>query len=804
MTAALSDLKHGIRVLVRTPLFTLCTIAALAIGIGSTTALFSVVNAMLIQPLPHPNADRLLVIWEHNLPRNRTRNVVNVVNFMGWRDRTQSFEGMGALQQNRVTLTGSGEPMELSTIIVTANLLDVVGAAPAIGRGFLPNEDQATSQRTMVLSHGLWVRQFGGDAGVLGTRVTVDGEPVVIIGVMPPGFELLGQQADALTPFRFAPVTGTGGRSLVAIGRMKPGVTRDQAQAELESVMTGLRNERPDFNTGWTVNAVPLREQLVGDIRPALLALFGAVAAVLLIACGNIGSLMLTRASGRRRELAIRAAIGASAQRLLTQLICEAFVLAVIGGTLGVILAGWMLSGLTSWIATRLPLPLLGQVAIDPPVLAFAAAVTVLTTLVCGVAPALAATGGSPVSALRDGAPTTAGSVRGNWIRQGFVIAEIALALTVLCGAGVLGRSLMQLQGVNPGFHTESALSLRVTLPQRRYADSNAQHVFHTRVIAGLRALPGTQSVGGTSFLPLAGIGPATSFWRADEPQPAPDNRPIADARPVTAGYFTAIGIPLLAGRDVNENDTPDRPPVAVINESFARQIYPGDNPIGRRFILNLGNDEPHEIVGVVGDVKLVSLDGEIRPTAYLSSRQYAFGIMSYVVRTTGDPAALGPTAVRVIRGIDPLLPVSAVRPLDEVFAESIARPRLTAAAMSIFAGAALLLAALGVYGIVAYSVAQRSREFGIRVALGAKPMQIVGMVVAQNLRVVVIGLVLGVLAAVPATRMLRGLLFQVPPNDPGTFVGIGVMLAVVAIVASYLPARRGTRVDPVVTLKAE
>ncbi|HEX6213530.1 MAG TPA: ABC transporter permease, partial [Vicinamibacterales bacterium] len=252
MTAALSDLKHGIRVLVRTPLFTLCTIAALAIGIGSTTALFSVVNAMLIQPLPHPNADRLLVIWEHNLPRNRTRNVVNVVNFMGWRDRTQSFEGMGALQQNRVTLTGSGEPMELSTIIVTANLLDVVGAAPAIGRGFLPNEDQATSQRTMVLSHGLWVRQFGGDAGVLGTRVTVDGEPVVIIGVMPPGFELLGQQADALTPFRFAPVTGTGGRSLVAIGRMKPGVTRDQAQAELESVMTGLRNERPDFNTGWT------------------------------------------------------------------------------------------------------------------------------------------------------------------------------------------------------------------------------------------------------------------------------------------------------------------------------------------------------------------------------------------------------------------------------------------------------------------------------------------------------------------------------------------------------------------------
>jgi putative ABC transport system permease protein len=804
MTAVLSDVRHGIRVLIRTPLFTLCTIAALAIGIGSTTALFSVVNAMLIQPLPYPDADRLLVIWEHNLPRNRTRNVVNVVNFMGWRDRTKSFDGMGALQQNRVTLTGSGEPMELSTIVVTANLLDVVGTPPMIGRTFLPGEDQSTSERTMLLSHGLWVRHFGGNAGVLGSRVTVNGEPVAIIGVMPPGFELLGQQADAIQPFRFSPVTGTGGRSLIVIGRMKPGVTRDQAQAELEGVMTGLRNERPDFNTGWAVNAVPLREQLVGDIKPALLALFGAVAAVLLIACGNIGSLMLTRASGRRRELAIRAAVGASSGRLLIQLACEAFVLAAIGGTLGVVLAGWLLSGFTSWIATRLPLPLLGQVAIDPAVLIFAAAITVLTTLVCGVAPALGATGGSLVTALRDGAPSAAGSVRGRWVRQAFVIAEIALALTVLCGAGLLGRSLMQLQSVDPGFHTESALSLRVTLPQRSYPDSNAQHLFHTRAIDGLRALPGTKAVGGTSFLPLAGIGPATSFWRGDQPQPAPNDRPVADARPVTAGYFTAMGIPLLAGRDVNDNDTPDRPPVAVINESFARQIYPGDNPIGRRFILNLGNDQPHEIIGVVGDVKLVSLDGEIRPTAYLSSRQYAFGIMSYVVRTSGDPATFAPAAVRVIRDIDPLLPVSAVRPLDEVFAESIARPRLTAVAMSIFAGAALLLAALGVYGVVAYSVAQRSREFGIRVALGARPAQIIAMVVAQNLRVVVIGLALGVLAAVPATRMLRGLLYQVQPNDPGTFVGIGVMLAVVAVVASYLPARRGTRVDPVVTLKAE
>ena len=450
-----------------------------------------------------------------------------------------------------------------------------------------------------------------------------------------------------------------------------------------------------------------------------------------------------------------------------------------------------------------MPLPLIAQVSIDPTVLLFAAVITIVTTMVCGLAPAFGAMGGSLVSALRDGAPSS-GSARGHRIRQAFVVAEIALALTVLCGAGLLGRSLMRLQGVDPGFNAGSALALRVSLPQRTYADSNAQHLFHTRAIAGLSALPGTQAVGGTSFLPLAGVGPATSFWRADQPQPAPNDRPVADARPVTPGYFNAMQIPLLAGRDVSESDTADRDPVAVINESFARQIYPGDNPIGRKFILNLGNEKPHEIIGVVGDVRLVTLDGEIRPTAYLSSRQYAFGLMTYVVRTAGDPAALAPAATKVIAAIDPLLPVSSVRPLDDVFAESIARPRLTAMAMSIFAAAALLLASLGVYGIVSYSVSQRSREFGIRVALGARPKQIIGMVVGQNLRVVAIGLGAGLVAAIPTTRLLQGLLFEVEPNDPVTFVAIGVMLATVAIVAAYLPARRGTQVDPVVTLKSE
>ena len=805
MTNALSDLKHGGRVLLRTPLFTICTIAALAIGIGSTTALFSVVHALLLKPLPYQDADSLVVVWEHNLPRNRPRNVISPANFLKWRERSQSFDSLAAISPNRVTLTGSGEPQELAVITVTSNIFDTLGVAPMLGRGFVTGEDTAGAARTMILSHAAWVRQFGGDRSAIGRDVTINGEPVTIVGVMPRGFEIFGLPTDVFMPFRDLPASREPrGRSLIGLGRLKPGVTRDQAQAEMEGVMASLVRDWPDFNTGWTVNLVPLREQLVGDVRLAVLALFGAVAAVLLIACGNIGSLMLTRASSRRREFAIRSAIGAGTGRLLTQLACESLMLSIAGGVSGVLLAAWLLNGISTWIGSRLPIPLLSQVNINPAVLAFAALVTVLTTIVCGLAPAIGATGVSLMSALRDGAPSVSGSRRTRVLRQAFVTAEIALALTVLCGAGVLGRSLLALQHVNPGFNAESALTLRVTLPQRTYADSNAQHAFYARVFEGLAALPQVTSVGGTSFLPLAGVGPGTSFWRADAPQPPPNERPVVDARPVTPGYFKAMRIPMLAGRDVTDTDSEGKPPVAVINETFARKIYPGENPVGKQFILNLGNDRPHEIVGVVGDVKLTSVDGEIRPTAYLSSRQYAFGLMTFVVRTTGDPARLGPAAVGVIRQIDPLLPVAAVRPLDEVFAESIARPRLTAAAMSIFAAAALLLAALGVYGIVAYSVSQRTREFGIRVALGAKPSQIIGMVVGQNLRIVAIGLTVGIITAIPATRLMRGLLFQVGPNDPITFLVIGVILAAVAIIASYLPARRGTQIDPVMTLKAD
>jgi putative ABC transport system permease protein len=805
MTTFLSDLKHGVRVLMSSPLFTLCTIAALTISIGSTTALFSVVNALMMKPLPYADAENLVVVWEHHIPRNHPRNVVSPANYLEWKARSRSFEKMAAFTQNRVTLTGEGEPAELSTIVLTADLFDVLGVSPTLGRGFVEGEDQEGAARTIVLSESTWLRRFGGDPSVVGRTVTINGGPVTVIGVMPAGFEVLGLRADVYTPFQLGPQARRfSGRSLMTLARLKSGVTRDQAQGELAGVMAQLVREQPDFNTGWTVNVVPLRDQLVGDIRITILALFAAVGAVLLIACGNIGSLMLSRASARRRELAIRSALGAGTSRILRQLLTESLLLSIAGGAAGLVLASWMLTALVSWIQGRLPVPLLSQITLDSSVLAFAVGITVLTAIVCGLAPALGSTGESLVTALRDGAPSLSGATRGRRIRQLFVMGEIALALTVLCGAGVLGRSLIQLRSVNPGFTADSALSLRITLPSRSYRDSNTQHQFHMRVMEGLQALPGVSAVGGISFLPLAGVGPATSFWRADRSQPPPSERPVVDARPVTPGFFEAMGIQQLAGRDIAESDTQDHDPVAVINETFARQIYPGDNPIGRRFILNLGNDKPHEIVGVVGDVKLASVDGAIRPTAYLSSRQYAFGIMSYVVRTAGDPARLAPSATRVVHDIDPLLPVSAIRPLTDVFAESIALPRLTTITMGIFAGIALLLAALGVYGVVAYSVSQRVREFGIRMALGARPGEIVGMVVRQTLTLIGMGLALGILCAVPATRLMRGMLYQIGPNDPITFVSIGALLAVVGCLAAYLPAKLGTRLDPVNTLRTD
>ena len=803
MMTLTADLRHGLRVLARSPLFTICTIAALAIGIGSTTALFSVVHAMLMKPLPYRNADELVVMWENSVARNRPRNVARMANYIEWKKRSQSFAIMGALTQNRVTLTGTGEPAELSALVVTADLFAVLGVSPILGRSFVQGEDQDDAARTMTLSHGLWTSRFGADPSVVGRTITIDGGPVTVIGVMPPGLEVIGQRPEVYIPFRMKNQIQRG-RSIVGVGRMKPGVTRDQAQAELAGVFAELVKEDPEVNSGWTVNLVPLREQLVGDVRMTVLVLFAAVGAVLLIACANIGSLMLSRASSRRRELAVRAALGAGMKRILRQLVTESLLLSIAGGLVGIGLAAWALNALVGWIQDRLPLPLLSEITLDPTVLVFAAGITILTAVVCGLAPAVGSTGESLVAALREGARGLSGAARGRFLRHVFVTGEIALAVIVLCGAGVLGRSLMQLQSVNPGFKPTAALSLRVTLPTRSYPNSDAQHQFNMRVIQGLKALPGVNTVGGISFLPLAGLGPATSFWRADAPPPPPADRPVADARPVTPGFFEAIGIPRLAGRDIEESDTQDRNPVAVINETFARQIYPGENPIGRTFILNLGNEKPHEIIGVVGDVKLVTLDGEIRPTAYLSSRQYAFGIMTYVVRGATDPDRLSPSAVRVIHDIDPLLPVSAVRSLSDVFTESIAMPRLTTISMGIFAGVALLLAALGVYGVVAYSVSQRVREFGIRMALGARPGEIVGMVVRQNLTLITAGLALGVLLAVPTTRLMRGLLYQVGPNDPTTFVTIAVLLATVGCLAAYLPARIGTRLDPITTLRAE
>lgn len=806
MSTLLSDIRHGVRVLVRTPIFTVSSVLVLALGIGATTAVFGLLNALLFSPLPYANAERLVMIWEHNTVRNRPRNVVNTGNFLTWRERSSSFEDMAIFATGTTNLTGQGDPEQLEGIVGSANLLRMLGVRPVIGRLFDAGEDEPGRPRTAIISEGLWRRRFGAQTDVLGRTLMFSDQPTTIIGVLPSSFELAGLRADVWRPLVINRATNLfQGRGALAMGLMKDGVTRDQAQQEMEAVAAALRVEQPVFNAGWTVNLVPLREQLTGDVRPALLTLFAAVLAVLLIACANLVSLLLARATARHHELALRAALGAGTRRLVGQLLTETTLLVVTGGVLGLLVARGLQELFVRTAAAQSPIPLLGQVRMDAMVVAFALVVTSVTALLCGLLPALTARSTSLTSTLREGGRgiSSGGHRR---VRATLVIAEVAAAVILLANAGLLVRSFFALQQVNPGFNPSQVLTLRVSRATGGTPDGAARAVqFHETAVEQLRLLPGVQAAAGTVFVPLAGMGSGTSYWLEDRPQPAPADRPVADIRPITSGYFQTVGIPLLLGRDFAEGDATDRPLVAIVNETFARQYYPGDSPLGKRLTYNWGEPVTGvEIVGVVGDVKLVTLDGQVRATIYMPNKQIALGSMAYVLRTAGDPTSVASAAIATIRELDPNQPIADVRTLDEVVSRSLARPRITSAAIGGFALVAVLLAIIGVYGIVAYSVSQRLAEFGVRLALGAQPSDVIRLVLRQGMSVVVIGIVVGLALSAPLSTALRSQLFGIQPGDPTTLVATAILLIVVAFVACYVPARRSSMVDPVETLRAQ
>ena len=804
MTSMLTDVKYGLRLLWRAPGFSLVAIAALAIGIGANTAIFSVVNTLLLKKLPYADADRLAMIWEHNLPRDRKTNVVSPGNFIHWREMNQVFQDIGAVGMTfNVTLTGDGEPEELPMQFVSAQFFPIVGVQPALGRWFTPEEDRPRSRMT-VISDRLWRRRFGADPAILQRPITLQGVPYTVVGVRPPGFSFLDKKVELWLPVGFPAEARTPrGRWIGVVGRLKPGVTLDQADADMKRVAGEMTRRFPEFNTGWTARVVGLRDQLTGDVRPALFVLLGAVAFVLLIACANVANRLLARATARQRELAVRAALGAGRARLVRQLAAESLVLATAGGAVGLMLAWWALHFLRVVASEQLPVQRLEVVGIDGGVLLFTLGASLLSGLVFGTVPALSAAGSALTDALKEGGRTGTGG-RGKRARSAFVVVEIALALVLLVGAGLMVRSFSRLLDVNPGFDPERTVTMRLNLPGSRYDSAAKFEQFFDRLFNGIDVLPGVRAAGAVSFLPLAGLGSATSYTAVGKPVPPRGQEPVADVRVIDHNYLQAMGIPLLRGRLFNPLDENDAKNRVVVNETLAKKHWPDEDPVGKKIKISWSDDREDEIIGVVGDVRYTSLDAAARPTTYWPYRRNVYGTMTLAVRTSGDASQVVNSIVTLVRQQDPLLAVSDIQTMDEVVAESVAQRRLTTLLLGIFAGAALLLAAVGIYGVIAYSVTQRIQEIGIRVALGAQHADVLRMIVGQAAWLAAGGIALGAAGAFLLTRLMSGLLFQVQPTDPLTFAAVALVLGGVAVVASYVPGRRATRVDPVVALRAE
>ena len=704
MASALQDLRYGARLLVRSPGFSLVAIMALAIGIGANTAIFSVINTLLVQRLPYRDADRLAIVWEHNTVRGNRSNVVGPANFIHWREMNQVFEDLATVTFTfSVTVTGNGDPEELQTQAISAELFQILGVQPALGRGFTAAEN-VPGTRSIVISDRLWKRRFGSDRTILEKPIVSQGTPYTVVGVMPPGFSFLDKSVDVWLPIGFtAQARIPRGRSLTVVGRLKPGLTVERAQLDMTQVSAQLTQMFPDFNTGWTSRVVPLREQLTGDVRPALLVLAGAVAFVLLIACANVANLLLARAGARQRELAVRAALGAARARLVRQLLAESLVLSAIGGVFGLLLAWWALGFLRAVVAERLPIQRLEMVGIDMSVLLFTAVASLSCGLVFGVVPALTASGTSLTNSLKEGGRSGSGS-RGNRMRGAFVVVEVALALVLLVGAGLLLRSFMRLLDQHPGFDSSRIVTMRLSLPGPRYGTDGPRMQFLTRFFEQVDALPGVEASGAISFLPLTGLGAATRMEIMGQPKPPTGQEPVTDVRVITHDYLETMGVPLLKGRLFNELDAADAKGRVVINETMARRHWPNEDPIGRRVLISWDAVED-EVIGVVGDVKHTGLDAEPRAMTYWPYMRNAYSTMTVTVRTAGDTGRVVSSIVGLVRQLDPELVVANVKTMDEVVSNSVAQRRLTMLLLTIFAATALLLAAVGIYGVIAYSV---------------------------------------------------------------------------------------------------
>jgi putative ABC transport system permease protein len=807
MNALLKDLQYGVRMLYKNRGFTAVALLALALGIGANTAIFSVVNSVLLRPLPYRDPQRLIMVWENHQQRGGAEHEWTApADFRDFRDQAQSFEHVAALVGWGPTLTGQDQPEDLQGAAVSHDTFAMLGVEPALGRSFRPDEDQAGAERVAVLSHNLWQRRFGSDPAIVGKNLTLGGESYTVIGVMPRGFSFpILKDTEIWRPITPAlaaiPGCGRGCVILRVIAKLNPGVTLEAARAEMTALTSRLAEQYPESNKAVGAALVPLHEQLVGDVRPAMLVLLGAVGLVLLIACANVANLLLARAAAREKEVAIRAALGASRARLIRQHLTESLVLAMTGGAVGLLLAFWIVDLLVSFAPKGTPR--LDEIAIDPIVLAFTCGVALLTGLVFGLAPALLSSRTNFNSALKEGGRDTSASSRGARVRSALVVSEVALALMLLVGAALLIKSFVNLQRVAPGFNPKDVVRVDVALPRTRYPERNQSATFYKQLLDRIAALPGVQSAGAVSNLPLSGGGTDSDFGIEGRAPAEPGQNPVAWYSSVTPGYFRAMGIRLLRGRVFSEADNADAPKTVLISETMARRYFPDEDPLGKRLVFGGGSD-PREIVGVISDVKFFGLNLDARPSMYFPHAQNPAGGMSLVVRTQGDLLTLAAAIRGQVSALDRDLAVSNVMTMEQLVGVSLAEPRFTLLLLGAFAAVAMLLSAIGVYGVVSYSVTQRSHEIGVRMALGAQMSDVLKLVVGQGMTLVLGGVGLGLIAAFALSRVMESLLFGVSATDFTTFAATSVVLAGVALAACFIPARRAIRVDPMVALRYE
>jgi len=814
----LQDLRYALRALLKRPAFTAVAVGSLALGIGANTSIFSVVNGVLLRPLPYPDSSRLMVLWETNsqqvasMINSQNRSQVAPGNFVDWSNQNHVFEGVAAVRFLNFNLTGSDLPERIPGAVATPNLFSVMGVKAVVGSTFQPLDVQSgNNERVVVLGHQLWQRRFGSNPGVVGQKLTLNNETFSVIGVAPASFQY-PEDAELWVPSRLAvpeppgaaananPTTNRTLHYLLVVARLKLGVSPQQAQAEMNTIGSNLQKHYPDTNSSIGVRVLPMQDEIVGDIKPKLRILLGVVGLVLLIACANIANLLLARGSAIRRELAVRIALGARRSRVIRQLLTESILLGMLGGAFGLFLAYLGIRLLVSLSPSDIPR--LGEINLDGRVLGWTVGISLATGLISGLLPALQSSKPNLNETLQESGRGTDSSHR-HRVRSFLVIAEIALTLVLLVGAGLLIKSFNKLQSVDAGFKVDNVLTMRIALPSYKYPKEELSLAFTNQLLDHLENMPGVESVGTTTALPLSRVEAVSSFTLEGHPVANAADLPLANWRVVSPDYFRVLSIPVVQGRTFTEHDDQNAPKMVVVNQTLVHNFFGGENPIGKRLVIG-SEKNPSEIIGVVGDVRHSGLDADFKPEIYGNYSQTFRPNYTLVIRTQSEPSSMVAAVRNQVQLIDKDQPVYSVKAMKELRSEALAELRFNTLMLTLFAAIALVLAAVGIYGVISYSTARRTHEIGIRMALGAQPINVLKLVLGQGMTLALLGIAIGLAASFALTRVLTTLLYSVSPTDPLTFVFVSILLALVALLATFIPARRATRVDPTLALRHE